>query len=160
MGPSAAMTDWLRLKAEILAWTGVDRDALLVFAALLGHLAAAAVLRLSAASLWPWLCVLAVVGGNEAATVLLDGRALPGEIAVGMRDVWIAMAVPTLLMLVARIDPKVLARTEPVRIHWQQLTRERALLGATPEALDAEYVDLEQDELGNWAPSAKLHSIN
>ena len=65
--------DWEQVKAAISLWTELERDALHIYAAILVQIVAAAALRRSLASLWPWLIVLAAALLNEALDITRDG---------------------------------------------------------------------------------------
>jgi hypothetical protein len=104
--------DWIQLKIQIEALTGLDRDALHVYAALIGFIAAALVLRRTLASPIPWLLVLAAELVNEAWDIHSDGLVEQWEIDGAKHDIWNTMLAPTLLLLVARIAPGVMRRCE------------------------------------------------
>ena len=100
------------LKAAVEAWTGLDRDALHVYAAVLIQLASAALLRRTLASPWPWLVVLAFALGTHGPTV--SRRSSRGvEKAAALHDLWNTMLLPTLLLLVVRFVPRLTTRARP-----------------------------------------------
>ena len=97
--------DWEQIKAAISLWTGLERDALHIYAAILTQLAAALLLRRSLASPLPWLAVLAVALLNEALDMYGDGLAEDWERDSALHDLWNSMLVPTLLALLVRFAP-------------------------------------------------------
>jgi hypothetical protein len=103
--------DWVELKDVVAASTGLHRDALHVYAAVLIQLAVAALARRSLAALLPWLVVLLFQLANE----LLDfwaegGPILAWRVEEAARDSVNTMALPTLLLIVARLAPSLLVR--------------------------------------------------
>ena len=98
--------DWLQFKDYLSHATGLHEDALHVYAAVLVQLVAAALLRRPIAHPLPWLIVLAVLAVNEAMDLREPGKAIEQwQIAGGLRDLLNTMALPTLLLLVARYVP-------------------------------------------------------
>lgn len=98
------------MKAAISLWTELERDALHIYAAILVQVAAAAALRRSLASLWPWLIVLAAALLNEALDITRDGVFEEWERVGALHDLWNTMLVPTLLALLVRFAPGLFAR--------------------------------------------------
>jgi hypothetical protein len=90
-------------------------DALHVYAGLFLQLGAALVLRRSLRSPWPWLAVLVAEFGNEVYDYTYEiwpDRDI--QFAEGLRDMWNTMAMPTLMLLLARFTPHLLVgKTEP-----------------------------------------------
>ena len=107
------MQEWIAFKDLIVASGGVDRDALHVFAAVAGQIAVAVLLRRPLSSLLPWLAVLVIELGNEAATALADGRIKDWERAASLRDLLLVMALPTLLFILCRFAPRLVAAAPP-----------------------------------------------
>ncbi|HEX6376796.1 MAG TPA: hypothetical protein VFZ91_13880 [Allosphingosinicella sp.] len=107
--------DWEAIKAAVAVWTGLERDALHIYAALLIQIAAAALLRRTLASPWPWLVVLVFALGNEWADIQRDGRFEGWERAASLHDLWNTMLAPTLLALLVRFAPRLAGggRTAP-----------------------------------------------
>lgn len=96
---------YLDLKELIEAYTGLERDALHIHAALFVYLAAVLVLR-NGKSLIPWLLVLAVELANEAHDLSVNWVEGPDwAIASSVRDLWNTMLWPSLLLLAGwRLD--------------------------------------------------------
>lgn len=101
--------DWQHFKDVIALWTGLERDALHIYAALLAQVAAALALRRSLAHPAPWLFVLALAVGNEMLDMAGDELVEPWEWDAALHDLWNTMVLPTLLLLLARLAPAVLA---------------------------------------------------
>jgi hypothetical protein len=97
------------IKAAVAAWTDLERDALHIYVAFLIQIASAALLRRSLASLWPWTIVLAFALANEWLDIFRDDVLEAWEKAASLHDLWNTMLLPTLLLLVARFAPRLLA---------------------------------------------------
>ena len=100
--------DWIAAKAQLATWTGLDRDALHVYAGMLGSIGAAAILRRTLASPLPWLLVLLAELANEAGDMLTDNLVEQWEIDGAKHDLWNTMVAPTLLLLTARFAPQLM----------------------------------------------------
>jgi hypothetical protein len=101
------------IKAAVQAWTGLERDALHIYAALLIQIGAAALLRRTLASPWPWLIVLAFALGNEWLDMNRDLLIERWEKEAALHDLWNTMLAPTLLLLVVRFAPRLTSRSRP-----------------------------------------------
>jgi hypothetical protein len=97
--------DWMHFKDVIEAWTGLERDALHIYAAVIGQVAAAALLRRTLASPFPWLLVLLAALGNEWLDMYRDSIVEAWEAPAGLHDIWNSMLLPTVILLVARYAP-------------------------------------------------------
>ena len=97
------------IKAAVATWTGLERDALHIYVALIIQLGAAALLRRSLASPWPWLIVLAFALANEWLDIFRDDLVEGWEKAGSLHDLWNTMLLPTLLLLVSRFAPRLLS---------------------------------------------------
>jgi hypothetical protein len=109
---------WFEVKSALALWSGLDRDSLHIYAAVLIQLGTALLLRHSLASPWPWLAVFAVVLANEA--VDLSQFAWDAVIPklfwdAVILDIWNSMLLPSLLFLLARFAPKLLTARAPRR---------------------------------------------
>ena len=102
--------DWEQVKAAISLWTELERDALHIYAAILVQIVAAAALRRSLASPWPWLIVLAAALFNEVLDITRDGIFEDYERGAALHDLWNSMLVPTLLALLVRFAPRLFVR--------------------------------------------------
>jgi hypothetical protein len=101
--------NWHHLKDWAAHASDLNMDALHVYAGVFLQLATALVLRRSLRSPWPWLAVLAAEFANEYydyAYEIWPDRDI--QFAEGLRDMWNTMAMPTLLLLLARYAPSLL----------------------------------------------------
>lgn len=100
-------------------------DALHVMAGVILALIAAAVLRRSLAHWLPWLCVLLLELANEANDYFIEPW--PNEVALQFgeiaKDVALTMALPSLLLVVARLWPHLLVVTS--KVNSNSLAEER-----------------------------------
>jgi hypothetical protein len=107
--------DWHHFKDWAEHASGLNMDALHVYAGLFLQLGAALVLRRSLRSPWPWLVVLVAEFGNEVYDYTYEiwpDRDI--QFAEGLRDMWNTMAMPTLMLLLARFAPRLLVgKAEP-----------------------------------------------
>jgi len=111
---SVAVQQLIDLKTSLVAISGFDDETLRVLASVPAHLACALLMRRPVASAWPWLLLLILAAGNEAATALAN-RALDGaELPAAARDVALLMALPTVLLAAARMR-QLFPRPEPPR---------------------------------------------
>lgn len=101
--------DWEQIKSAISLSTGLERDALHIYAAILLQVGSAALLRRSLGSVLPWLVVLAAAVGNEWLDITRDRLFEDWEQGAAIHDLWNTMLVPTLLALLARFAPRLLA---------------------------------------------------
>lgn len=89
---------------------GISNDALHIWLGILLQLGVAQIFRTRIASVWPWLVVL----GLEILNELNDlSERWPGMLATqlgeGAKDLIVTMVIPTVLMLLARKQARVLA---------------------------------------------------
>jgi hypothetical protein len=101
------------IKAAVAAWTGLERDALHIYSAFIIQIGSAAVFRRTLASPWPWLVVLAFALTNEWLDMYGDDLVEEWEKAAALHDLWNTMLLPTLLLLVARFAPRLIAAPRP-----------------------------------------------
>lgn len=85
------------LKLLVVTATGLSRDALHLYAAVLAQILGALLFRRTLAQWLPWLCALAVTIGEE----IVENAARDFE----LRDILAPMLLPTLLMLLTRFVP-------------------------------------------------------
>lgn len=94
---------WFDLKALIGEYTGLERDALHIHAALFLYLVAMGLFRQSRRSRIPWLIVLFAAAANEGYDVYYNRDEDPDWIIEGaIKDMWNSMLWPTVLLLVGR----------------------------------------------------------
>lgn len=114
--------DWSDLKQWLSLATGLDNDALHIYAALAIQLGVAWLFRQSLAHPVPWLAVLAALLVNEALDLYIPGGPIEQwQIDGGIQDLWNTMLLPTLLLFAARAAPHVMVdceeRARPCRKH-------------------------------------------
>ena len=105
--------DWEAIKAAVAAWTGLERDALHIYAAIIIQIGSAALIRRTLASPWPWLVVLAFALANEWLDMNRDNLVERWEEQAALHDLWNSMLLPTLLLLVARFAPGLMRKAPP-----------------------------------------------
>ena len=106
--------NWYRIKLAVSQGTTLNMDALHVLVGTLALLLFAAVLRRSIADWWPWLTILAAELLNEWNDLRVERWPdLGAQLGEGAKDVLLTMALPTLLLFVARSRPTLLLSTRP-----------------------------------------------
>lgn len=101
--------NWFELKDLVTQSTGLDRDALHIFVAVSIQLLAALLTKRSLANVLPWLLVLLLQLGNELLDFAVEGGALAAwRVEEAIRDTVNTMALPTLLLILARFLPSLL----------------------------------------------------
>lgn len=98
--------DWYSIKALMIEQTDLSRDALHIFAGVGGQLLVALLIRRGLGHPLPWLVVLVAELVNEyfdlnEGDVWGERPMWPGSV----RDLLVTMAIPTLLLLLARYAP-------------------------------------------------------
>ena len=98
------MDYYLSLKIFVEQYSGLERDALHVHAALFLYLLTMVVFRQTRRSRFPWLFVLAVEVGNEYFDIQNAAAAGNPDIAwdESLKDIWNTMLWPTVLLLIGR----------------------------------------------------------
>jgi hypothetical protein len=108
---SAFMTflGWYQVKLFVEHASGISMDALHILVGFAIFLLAARLLKRSATSPLPWLATLFLEIGNEAHDLTIElWPDLGSQLGEGAKDLVLTMALPTLVMLVARWRPSVL----------------------------------------------------
>lgn len=105
---------WAELKSALEGSFGLSQDAMHIYAAVLIQLAAAAAVRKTLAHPVPWLTVLLFEVANEWADVRDDGLTEEWELWGAWHDVLNTMALPTLLLMLARWAPGLFRRQPAV----------------------------------------------
>jgi hypothetical protein len=101
--------DWHQFKAWLELASGLNMDALHVHAGVLVLLLAALVLRRPLRSPWPWLVLLAAEMANEYYDLQYEIWPTRGDQwAESARDLWNTMAIPTIILILARWWPAAL----------------------------------------------------
>lgn len=107
-----ATMDWLVLKRELGVLTGLDRDALHIYAAVAIQGGTALLLRRKLGDWLPWLAVAAIALLNEGADIYSDvwpDRALQASKTI--HDLVNTMIMPTALMILSRVRPAFIGRS-------------------------------------------------
>lgn len=107
--------DWQQIKETIAYYTDLERDALHIYAALLVQVGAAFVLRRRLSHWLPWIVVLAFAVGNEWLDTYGDDLVEQWELDAGLHDLWNTMLLPTLLLLLVHLAPRLFAPSPPER---------------------------------------------
>lgn len=97
------VADWIQLKAELVAVTALERDALHIYFALVAQVGAAFLLRRTLGDWLPWFTVLALELLNEAADLWVEiwpQHAM--QAASAIHDIVNTMILPTALLGLAR----------------------------------------------------------
>ncbi|WP_300974825.1 hypothetical protein [Sphingomonas sp. LHG3406-1] len=104
------MSDWYEVKLLVEHATGWPMDTLHVMAGVILQLVFATLLRRSLADLRPWGLVLLFELANEAHDLWVERwPSLGMQLGEGLRDLIGTMLLPTLLLLIARTRPRLLA---------------------------------------------------
>jgi hypothetical protein len=108
---AGALMDWYSIKIAVVEQTDLSRDALHIFAGVAGQILVALVIRRGLGHFMPWLAVLAAELVNEyfdltEGDVWGDTPMWPGTV----RDIFVTMAIPTLLLFLVRYAPGMFAR--------------------------------------------------
>lgn len=103
---------WYQVKLFLEHAVGISMDALHILVGFAIFLLAAHVLKRSLASSLPWLATLLLEIGNEAHDLTIELWPDPGsQLGEGAKDIALTMALPTLILLVARWRPELLVST-------------------------------------------------
>lgn len=106
-----AALDWYALKLLAEHATGWPMDTLHVIGGVIAQVLVAAILRTSLADRRPWLAVLLLELANEAYDLWVERwPSLAMQLGEGLRDLVGTLLLPTLLLLIARRRPRLLAR--------------------------------------------------
>lgn len=104
-------TDVFTAKMAVERSVWFSDDALHIFGGVLLQLAFAFVFRTSLGAMGPWLFVLALELINEVNDLSMGGwpnRA--DQLGESVKDILLTMALPTLLLIIARTRPRLLAK--------------------------------------------------
>ena len=104
---------WYRIKLALSQAMALNMDALHVLIGTLALLLVAAAMRRSIAAWWPWSIVLAAELLNEWNDLFVERWPdLATQLGESAKDVMLTMVLPTLLLLVARYRPALLANPQ------------------------------------------------
>lgn len=102
---------WYELKLFLEHASGVSMDALHILVGFAAFLLAAVLLRKSLASRLPWFAVMILEIANEAYDLHVETWPdLAMQLGEGAKDLMLTMALPTVVMLVARWRPEWVVR--------------------------------------------------
>jgi hypothetical protein len=102
---------WYQFKLFLEHASGISMDALHVLVGFLIFLLSAQLLKRSVESPLPWLALLTLELGNEAYDLHVELWPDPGsQLGEGVKDIMLTMALPTLVLLLARWRPALLRR--------------------------------------------------
>lgn len=99
--------DWLGLKLDVVALTGLDKDALHIYAAVAIQTLVALVTRRGFGDWLPWLVVLLAAAANEWADMHYEvwpDRTL--QLGYGIHDIVNTMIMPSVLFALARFQAR------------------------------------------------------
>ena len=100
---------WYQVKLFIEHASGISMDALHMLVGFTIFMLAALALKRSVASMLPWLATLVLEIGNEAYDLTVElWPDLASQLGEAAKDIILTMALPTLLLLVARLRPTLL----------------------------------------------------
>lgn len=96
---------WYQIKLFVEHASGISMDALHILVGFILFLVAARVLKRGVASLAPWLALLTIELLNEGYDLHVElWPNLASQLGEGVKDILLTMALPTILMLLARRD--------------------------------------------------------
>jgi hypothetical protein len=114
---SGGMISWYKAKMFIEHASVVTSDAIHVLIGVFIQLLMAMLLRRSIAAWLPWLLVLALALANEGIDLWIEQWPdLAMQYGESAKDIFLTMALPTLLMTVARLRPQLLADGQRRRV--------------------------------------------
>lgn len=107
---------WYQVKLFLEHASGISMDAWHILLGFILFLLAALVLKKTVAHPLPWLAVLLLEIGNEAYDLHVELWPDPGsQLGEGFKDILLTMAMPSLLLVVARLKPELLRTGVEVR---------------------------------------------
>lgn len=109
---TAGVMDWHGIKSLTVDMTGVSRDALHVLAGLGVQFFIALIVRRPLSSWIPWSLMLLAAVINELYDFTYDGAFYLPLWPEAVHDLWLTMAVPTILFVLARWAPGLLVNSE------------------------------------------------
>jgi hypothetical protein len=102
---------WYQLKLFIEHTSGISMDALHILVGFALFLVVARLLKTGAGSFRPWLALVLIELGNEAYDLHVElWPNLGSQLGEGAKDILLTMALPTLLLVIARWRPHWLIR--------------------------------------------------
>ena len=127
---------WYQVKLFIEHASGISMDALHILVGFAIFLLAALALRRSTASTLSWLATLVLEIGNEAYDLTVElWPDLASQLGEGAKDIILTMALPTLVLLVARWRPTLLVGQARPRLSDDEMAdRAEVLVAASASA--------------------------
>ena len=112
--PESALMTWFETKMFLEHTISIDPDAMHVIAGAVIFLVCARLFRCSISSWRVWAALLCLNFFNEFVDLWAERWPDPArQYGQGMKDLLLTMTVPTILALVARFSPKLLAPADP-----------------------------------------------
>jgi len=112
--PESALMTWFETKMFLEHTISIDPDAMHVIAGAVIFLVCARLFRCSISSWRVWAALLCLNFFNEFVDLWAERWPDPArQYGQGMKDLLLTMTVPTILALVARFSPKLLAPSDP-----------------------------------------------
>jgi hypothetical protein len=103
------VSPWYQFKLLVEHASGISMDALHILAGVGLQLVFAILFRLSLKSWRPWLFVLFLLLANEAGDLWVEQWPEPAmQYGEGLKDVFLTMALPTMLALLVKTSPAIL----------------------------------------------------
>lgn len=137
---SAPASDWIALKAAILGFVDLDRDAGHVVASVVALVVLAFALRRQIWSWLPWSSLLLLELLNEVASASADGILEEWELRGSLGDVLLVMALPTLLLAACRMVPGIVTSRTTILKPVPELPQSPRRRGA--DIVDAEFEEV------------------
>ena len=107
---------WYQIKLFLEHASGISMDAWHILIGFILFLLAAFVLKRSVAHPLPWLAVLLLEIANEAYDLHVELWPDAGsQLGEGFKDIAMTMALPSLVMLIARLKPELLKAEKDAR---------------------------------------------
>jgi hypothetical protein len=101
-----AMLNWHQGKLFIEHMLSVSHQSLHIFIGLLLWISFGLIFRRPLSSWWPWLSLFAIILWNETVDLWIEQWPDAGQqYGEGAKDLLLTMAVPTVVMLTARVRP-------------------------------------------------------
>lgn len=108
-GTGMTFLGWYQVKLFLEHVSGISMDALHILVGFLVFLMSAQLLKRSVESPLPWLALLILELGNEAYDLHVELWPDPGsQLGEGVKDIMLTMALPTLVLILARWRPALL----------------------------------------------------
>ena len=108
--------EWYQVKLFVAHLTTLSMDALHIVGGFVGLLLVARLFRRPVTDARPWLAVLALELLNEWSDLTVERwPEMATQLGEGMKDIFLTMLVPTILLLIARHRPRLLVPVEDAK---------------------------------------------